>query len=168
MKPFWLYTDIRPALDRLDAFLATTTYAAEPEPHRDLLHFPNIDPGCFPLLARRIHYLKGGSRIIPPLLNLGLHDGRDFLAYGLGPMSTAPTLRPLRGPVPDPFWRLLLEGLRNLHSHGFTYGRLAADTVARTDRGEPMLFDLTALRSVEGQRPDVDLAAFRALRERYD
>jgi hypothetical protein len=168
VEPFGLYSDIRPTLDRSDTFLATTTYAAEPEPHRDLLHFPDVDPLYFLARSRWIHRLKGVTRIIPPLLNVGLHGGRYFLAYGLGPLSTAPTLHPLRGPVRDPFWELLVEGLRNLHSHGFTYGRLAADTVARTDRGEPMLFDLTALRSVEGQRPDVDLAAFRALRERYD
>jgi hypothetical protein len=56
MNPFWLYTEIEPALGRSDVFLAVTNYSGEPEPHRDLLHFPEIDEGLVPLLARRLAF----------------------------------------------------------------------------------------------------------------
>lgn len=166
MKPFGLYTEIVPALDRSDTFLTTTTYAAEPEPYRDLLYFPG-DQQYVAVLASRVVRLKLASGIIPPLTNVGLEEGRYFLAFTLGRVSSVPTLLPLRGPVSEPFWQRLGAGLRDLHDRGLTYGRLDARTVAQTVNGAPLLFDVMGLRSVDTQPPDVDWAAFRLLRERY-
>lgn len=165
MKPFWLYTDIQPALDRSDVFLAVTKYAAEPEPYRDLLHFP-IDQVLVPMVGRRLAKLELRSDVIPRLTNLGLQEERYFLAYTLGRLSVAPSLSLLRKPVPAAFWSQLQNGLTELHSQGLSYGHLRADTVAITDRGAPLLFDLTSLRSVEKQAPDVDIAAMSALQAR--
>ena len=166
MKPFWLYTDIQPALDRADIFLAVTKYADEPEPYRDLLHFPNIDPALVPVLGRRLAKLAPGSEVIPRLTNLGLEEERYFFAYTLGRLNVAPSLRVFRRPVPPSFWPQLQQGLKALHDQGLGYGHLREDTVAITDRGAPLLFDLTSLRSVDKQPSDVDIAAMTALEAR--
>lgn len=166
MKPFGLYSDIEPVLGRTDVFLAITTYAAEPEPYRDLLHFPDIEPALVPSLARRLHQLELPSGIVPRLTNVGLQEERYFLAFTLGRLSVAPTLSTIRKPVPAYFWEQLREGLKELHGHGLTYGHLREETVAITNRGGPVLFDATALRSVGKQPPDVDTEAFNSLRAR--
>jgi len=113
VKPFWLYSDIEPALGRADVFLAITRYAAEPEPYRDLLHFPEIEQVLVPMLARRLHQLELPSGIIPRLTNGGLQEERYFLAFTLGRLSAAPTLSRLRKPVPAHFWAQLYKASRN-------------------------------------------------------
>ena len=166
MKPFWLYTDIQPALGRSDVYLAVTNFAAEPEPFRELLHFPDMDGAFVGVLASRVARLELESDIIPRLSNSGIHDGRYFLAFSLGRLSTAPALSLPRRPVPSSFWEQLDDGLRALHAAGLTYGHLRNDTVAITDRGAPLLFDVTGLRSVKKQSSAEDFAAMEALRER--
>jgi hypothetical protein len=167
VRPFGLYTDIQPALDRPDIFLAVTKYAEEPEPYRDLLHFPTIEKVLVPLLFRRLAKLEVQSDAIPRLSNLGLQEERYFLAYTLGRLSVAPSLRLLCRPVPPSFWPQLHQGLEALHSQGLSYGHLREDSVAITDQGTPLLFDLTGLRSVEKQPSDVDIAARGALEARF-
>ncbi len=166
MKPFGLYSDIQPALDRPDVFLAVTKYADEPEPCRDLLHFPDIEQVRILFLGRRLAKLELRSEVIPRLTNMGLQDDRYFFAYTLGRLSVAPNLRILRRPVPTAFWSQLQDGLKALHSQGLSYGHLREDTVAITDRGAPFLFDLTSLRSIEKQLPDGDVVAASKLQTR--
>ena len=166
MEPFGLYVEIEPALQCPDVFLTVTRYAAEPEPYRDLLHFPQ-EQALLGLLSSRFVKLELTSGIFPRLTNIGLHQERLFFAFSLGRVSVALTPRRLSRPVTPMFWQQLEDGLSELHRQGVTYGHLREDTVAMTDARTPFLFDITGLRSVKKQPPDVDFAAARALRQRW-
>jgi hypothetical protein len=165
MQPFWLYSEVAPVLGRSDLFVTVTKYEAEPDPYRDLLHFPG-DPSRVPMLGRTLHQLTLRSGIIPPLVNVGIHEERHFFAFSLGLLRNAPAILPLQAPVAERFWSALAEGLADLHRRGYSYGHLREDTVAITDRGAPLLFETTAIRSLRAQPPEVDIAALQALRAR--
>jgi len=167
VKPFHLYTDIQPALQRPDVFLAITKYAKEPEAYRDLLHFPSRESINVFWVARNLLQLEVPSEVIPRLTNVGLQEERSFLAFTLCRLSVAPDLYPLRRPVPPSFWPALHDGLKVLHNQGFSYGHLRDDTVAVTDGGAPLLFDFMGMRSVAKQPPQADIEALTTLQARY-
>ena len=166
MTPFGLYVEIAPTMGRADLSLTVTKYAGEAEPYRDLLHFPPTEQLHIPLLARRLSKLRLRSGVVPPLINVGIQEERYFFAFSLGRLSAAPDILPLRPPVPEPYWERLRVGLEELHGCGYTYGHLGWETAAITDRGAPLLFDLTSLRTVEAQPIEVDENSLKALRER--
>ena len=166
MQPFWLYVEIQPTLDRPDVFLATTKFSAEPEPYRDLLLFPEAEPGHVMMVARLHHRLR--CRGVPPLGNMGTNEGRYFYDLGLGLAKAAPKLSPVRAPVPGSFWGELRQALDELHQHGFVHGNVREHTIAVTDQGAPVLFDLLSAQPASSVGRRSDWAALDAMRRRVE
>jgi len=178
MRPFHIYVDVEPTLDRVDVFLATAKYSAEPEPYSELLIFPTVERARI-LRVARLH-TELDYKCIPRCINVGTNEGRYFYSLSLGPMSTAPKLSPLRQPILDSFWKELGDALEGLHKQGWAHGDLSADTIAISDQGHPVLYDLLSVRrttpssltfSVETDpslRARRDWEALAALRARLD